>query len=168
MARKTRVLHDATGYFTAFHQNLPGRTSQEPLHLTNTIAELLWEAIRIQKYIKRDDLVPLVHRLERIRLVVLALERYLHHQEYFVPHDADKWVLRDLGPGMIERLGPTFPPLSQPGIARSYRALWALAMDLLRELDTDGRTDPQVWSLFERFGEEIPAMLDGGHEDADP
>lgn len=159
MAHKTRVLRDLTGYFTAFHQTLPGRADDQQLYLRNTTAELLWEALRIRKYVKRQDLIALVHRLERIRLVTLALERYLHNDEYFIPHDADKWIARDLGDSIIERLEPTFPSLSPRSISKSFLSIWKYATDLLRELDINGDIDSGTWELLTNLSMEIQALL---------
>jgi hypothetical protein len=127
--------------------------------LHDATAEVLSELLRIHKYAARGELIPVVHRLERLRLVVLALERYLHHNGYFTPHDSDKWVSRDLGADLMKQLRPTFPELEPRAIAHALRLLLHLALSLMRELDVDSETSGQLWRLYEELEEEIHSYL---------
>jgi len=123
MARKTRILQDATGRFTSYHRSLPDRAQQAEMLTGNTTAEMLSEAVRIRRYARRGELVSIVHRLERIRLLALAVERYVSLGQDFIPHDADKWVARDLGGATVRQLSKTFPKLDARAVAESYRAV---------------------------------------------
>jgi hypothetical protein len=159
MARKTQVIHDLTGEFTEYHRNLPGPAEGRAAHLADAAAEILTELIRIKKYVGRNDLPPVIHRLERLRLVALALERYLHHAQPYIPHDADKWVLRDLGPGPYETLRPTFARLSLPDIDRALRQLTDFTLGLMRELDDRADISDRLWRMYTELANEIHTSL---------
>ena len=161
MAKKTRVLLDSAGYFTSFHEALTQRSDPAAELRHRAMAELLSETMRIRKYATRGELVSIVHRLERIRLLGLALQRFLHHGQDFVPHDADKWVLRDLGIQTVERLTPTFPRLSGPEIAGACSTLTDYVAALLATLDPDVYTS-DAWNLIGRAVHETTALLHGG------
>lgn len=120
MARKTRVIFDATGAFTEFHRTLP--IDSDPS--SEAAAELLIELLRLHKYARRRELLSAMHRLERLRLVLLGLERYLRYGEPYVPHDADKWVRRDLDKQVCVELARTFSDFRGSAVSLAFQSLY--------------------------------------------
>lgn len=160
MARKTRITKDLTGVFTRFHQTLPdsGRLSGDEYRV-DAASEIVIELLRIRKYAGRDELVPIVHRLERLRLVLLGLVRCLRHDEPYCPHDADKHVARDLGPAMNATIADTFPVFDPAGVVRALRVLYRELGPLIAELGDGPPMGPPFQDMCDKLIAEIEEQL---------
>lgn len=159
MARKTRVIEDRTGRFTEYHRQVAADLAAGRDHAQAVAAELLIELLRINKYARRGELVSLVHRLERLRLVLLALERVRRTGEPYCPHDADKWVARDLGPELTAWLHRTFAPPEPKAAAAAVELLCA---GILERLDAPGELGAGFHELVTGLRAEVAERLSAG------
>jgi hypothetical protein len=124
MALRTRLLVDRSGHYTAFLTRLIGHPglSAGAQHEA-AWNELTVELVRIRKYASRSALCAIAHRLERLRLILFALERARTLGEPYNPHDADKHV--DLESNAGKLVARTF--------AMPHPRALAIALDLLCE-----------------------------------
>jgi hypothetical protein len=157
MARKTRVTKDLTGRFTRFHQSVANDLATGDDYVPAVAAELLIELLRISKYARRAELFSLVHRLERLRLVLLAQERRRHGEPY-CPHDADKWVARDFDPDVVSLLHATFAPPEPTAAAAAIRVL---CTGILDRLEPHPELGPEFHQLVAKLRAEIEESLAG-------
>lgn len=125
MALSTRITKDLTGFYTRFTEDLPAspELSREG-YAADATGELLAELVKLSRYARRGELPAIVHRFERLRLVLLGLERYLTRGEDYAPHDSDKRVYRDLGAAGETMLAPTFCELDPEAALTAFRALY--------------------------------------------
>jgi hypothetical protein len=154
MARKTKVLMDHTGTFTNFHAAVAGADPQ----LDEAWGEVLVELLRIRKYAERGELLTVLHRFERLRLVLLALERHLRHAEPYIPHDADKWVGRDLSPSVNALIASTFAPCTWPAAGSAFAAVYQGVTARLAEL-TSPKPPEGYWQLCAELRAEIGELI---------
>jgi hypothetical protein len=126
MARKTRIIKDSDGRFTAYQREIAEYCASPHAardYHAAARAEILVELLTIAKHLRRHDLIPAAHRLDRLRGVYLGLARYHRNAEPYAPHDADKRVTRALGPAIYDAVAGTFPRLSEADIADSLGRL---------------------------------------------
>jgi hypothetical protein len=131
MAARTHVTKDLTGEFTEYHErmrDLAGHFAVEEA-VDDARGELLVELVRMQAYTRRNELLSVLHRFERLRLVYLALLRHEAGTGSYVPHDADKWVRRDLPPDVTAVVAGSFCRFDWDEAAMSFRRL----VDALRD-----------------------------------
>jgi len=160
MALKTRVIRDLTGYFTRYHESLidhPELTAQH--YASESAGALLAEILKISKYARRNELVAVIHRLERLRLILLALERHISLGDHYVPHDADKRVHRDLGPAIEDMLALTFCEFSPVRTLDSFRHLDIEIEKRLKALTVKQPLSDEFWRLKDRLTEQADQHL---------
>lgn len=122
MARKMRIIKDADGQFTEYQRSVTAYCSAgeaERDYLAAARTELVLELLTIRKHLRRQDLIPVTHRLERVRRVYLGLARHHGTGEPYVPHDADRQVAAVLGPRVYDSVAGTFPQLTAAQIMDS-------------------------------------------------
>ena len=90
-------------------------------------------------------MVAVVHRFERLRLVLLGLERYLSRGEPYAPHDADKHVNRDFGAAAEALLAPTFCTLDAQAALGTFRSLHAGISQRLERLAPSPALTEEFW-----------------------
>ena len=145
MALSTRITKDLTGFYSSFLESLPDSPELSRAHYAaDATGEFLAELSKLSKYAQRDELPAIVHRFERLRLVLLGLERYLTRGEPYAPHDSDKRVYRDLGETGLKMLSPTFCELDARAALIAFRALYT---GIRERLDQLAQTTPDVAAL---------------------
>lgn len=160
MARKTQVIFDNSGLFTEFHRALPDSSllSREE-YAADAAAEVLIELQRLHKYVCRGELLSVLHRFERLRLVMLGLERYLRGGEPYSPHDADKWMARDLTAAVNAEVAATFSVFDWKAAAASFTLLHAGVSARLAEVTEQS---PAYRSAIDRLAGEIVDLMATG------
>jgi hypothetical protein len=135
MALKTRLVIDNTGSYSSFLASLNDhRSLSAGAEYSAAAAEYLVELVKVRKYVARRQLLAAAHRLERLRLVLLALERSHARSDRYNPHDADKHI--DLGNDLGELIASTFLPLTWPDV---HTALEALSRAIVARLTMPGQ-----------------------------
>jgi hypothetical protein len=139
MALSTRITKDLTGFYTRFLAELPGSAElSRESYAADATGEFLAELGKLARYAQRGELPAIVHRFERLRLVLLGLERYLTRGEEYAPHDSDKRVYRDLGQAGEVLISPTFCALDPRPALAAFRALYQGVSERLARMDTAG------------------------------
>ncbi len=155
MRLRTRVVHDTTGYYTDFLAGLPDSqqlTSDE--QTARAANEFLLECLLVRKFAARRQPLPLIYRLDRLRLVLLGLEE-LSSSGYFSPHGADR---RDVG--IEERLLlDTVPTASERSILTCYRKLHGLCIERLEALKPNKALTPEFFFLANQTLEDVVAVF---------
>ncbi len=136
MALKTRILLDATGQYT---QLLRCQAPPEySLQRNNAVVDVLVELDMLRKYAARRELVPLLHHLDQLRVVVIALERATKHGQPYNPYGSDSRLSAETGPGYEGELLDTFPTKLEPAsIAEAITAL----LDRAARVSAEGEVD---------------------------
>ena len=160
MAAKTHVLKDLTGEFTAYHEQMRDLARDFPAGeaLDGAAAEVLVELVRIEAYTRRGELLSVLHRFERLRLVLLGLERHIRGIGPYTPHDADKWVARDL-PEMLETVAATCPTFDWSGAARAFDVLQAAVCRRLAALGTVGGLRPAYRTILDEVVTDVRSAM---------
>jgi hypothetical protein len=150
MVAKIRVLKDLTGEFTAYREeggalarDFPNSAAAE-----SASADLLIETRKIKAYAVRAELISVLHCFERFRLVLLALDRHLRGTDPYTPHDAAKWVARDL-PDLQKSLSVTFVPFSWEAAESAFAVLQQGIRDRLVAVGGPDGPGPAYWRLFD-------------------
>lgn len=162
MARKMTILKDSDGRFTSYQESIADYCASPQSrqdYILAAAAEILIELITILKYAQRGDLIPVLHRLERLRLVYLGLSRYRLNSEPYVPHDADKRVMHDLESHVVESITQTFPYLNKADAAHSFRKLLDLIEHELLSYPNSQPLSQGFWVLYREKAAAIERAL---------
>lgn len=135
MRANTTVLLDRTGFLTDFT-----RQSAEPSLSASCFhrmleTEYLSELVQIYKYIRRQDLPPLLYRIDRLRRVLCALDRLRVLNQQCPHQDADKHLQRDLGSEYVDSLAHTVPQLSTDSLIAALRNIGVRLQTAFQALD---------------------------------
>jgi hypothetical protein len=158
MARKTKILKDTTGQLSAYQNRIRRYCNSKQAnadYISAASTETLIELLIIQKHVRRHDLIPVVHRLERLRLIYLGLTRHHTNTAPYVPHDADKRVHQYIEPRLLDSIIQTFPRCKPAEVTLSYQTLIGLLKEELLADEQSALLNDKYWELYYRISQSI-------------
>jgi len=147
MVSKAHILVDHTGRYTRFIESTTAGVDRDWL-VRYISSELVFIVTTMEKFAKRGDLLRLLHRLERLRLLLLSLEWFLKRGKIVHPHDADLSVDRDLSPVFCSEVYSTIGVQSGSAAAEAIQLLCIAIKTRLVRLDPDS-SDDQLYKLVD-------------------
>jgi hypothetical protein len=133
MRAKTRIIFDRTGNFSRVIESISEDKGLLEKKLVERVAhDYLVELVKIRKFAVRKEIVPLYLRLDRLRRILLAVDRHYIRSELCSPHDADRNLEADLGHRYIAAILRTCP---RPNYLAIYTAISAIRRRILRRLN---------------------------------
>jgi hypothetical protein len=167
MAAKIRVTKDLAGFFTRYQSDMRRYSAgHDESPALEAAAEFLLETLRIEKYAQRRELLSMVHRFERLRLILLGLERHLRRGEPYSPHDADKWAARDLTAETLREVEATFGPFTWEAAAKAFERLWLGVAERISDAAVGADLGVAYWSTCSETRAKIAEALTAATREA--
>lgn len=148
MRAHTRILYDTTGFLTRISTSArTDKMADRSVSACEALHDYLARLLKLRKSAYRRDKPVVIYHFDKLRLVMVAIDRALVLNASYNAFQADHRLGTEMGADYERIISVTYPTLDASSIGTAFQAMCARIRDGLGALDVHIGDRRDVWAL---------------------